>query len=105
LTEVAPDLESGHFQLGRLLVQRGAVEEGLVHLREAQHLAPAIARSFVEEARVLQQQGKTAEAIEKAKQATYADPSHAEARALLDGLTGAKPAAVKPDRPPADDAE
>jgi len=90
-TEVAPDEEAGHFQLGRLLVKRGAIEEGLVELREAQRLEPAIARGFVEEARVLQQQGKTAEAIEKAKQATYADPSHAQARALLESLTGNKP--------------
>ncbi|MBA3504099.1 MAG: hypothetical protein H0T65_27300, partial [Deltaproteobacteria bacterium] len=64
-------------------------------------LEPAIARAFVEEARVLQQQGKTAEALEKAKQATYADPSHTEARALLDSLTGNKP--VKPAPAPTDD--
>ncbi|MDQ3341023.1 MAG: HTTM domain-containing protein [Myxococcota bacterium] len=101
LTEVAPDRESGHYQLGKLLIKRGATEEGLRHLREAQRLEPAIARAFVEEARVLQQQGKPAEAIEKAKQATYADPSHTEARALLDSLTGNKP--VKPAPAPTDD--
>jgi len=104
LTEVAPNKEPGHFQLGRLLIKRGAVEDGLAELHEAQRLEPSIARSFVEEARVLQKQGKTAEAIEKAKQATYADPSHADARALLDSLTGAKPGPA-PAAPPADDPE
>jgi len=104
-TAVAPDEEAGHFQLGRLLVKRGAIEEGLAELREAQRLEPAIARAFVEEARVLQQQGKTAEAIEKAKQATYADPSHAFARALLDSLTGNKPTPKPSDKPDADDPE
>ena len=91
LTEISPDEESGHFQLGRLLIKRGAIEEGLSELREAQRLEPAIARSFIEEARFLQSQGKTAEAIEKAKQATYADPSSTEARALVDSLTRGKP--------------
>lgn len=91
LTEVMPDGEAGHYQLGRLLIKRGAIDEGLRELHEAQRLEPAIARSFVEEARLLLSQGKTAEAIEKAKQATYADPSHADARALLDSLTNKKP--------------
>ena len=39
------------------------------------------------------------EAIEKARQATYADPSHAGARALLDSLTGGKkPALIEDDQ-------
>lgn len=98
LTEVAPELESGHYQLGKLLIKRGAVDEGLEELREAQRLAPSVARSFVEEARVLQTQGKTTEAIEKARQATNADRSHAGARALLDSLTGGKkPAPIDDD--------
>ena len=97
LTEIDPDSEAGHFQLGRLLIKRGAVDEGIRELREAQRVAPHAARSFVEEARVLQTQGKTAAAIEKAKQATFADPSHAQARALLDTLTGKKPAKLPDD--------
>ena len=91
LTEVAPESEVGHYHLGRLLLARGAADEGLRHLREAQRLEPAYARAFVEEARWLHAQGRTAEAIEKAKQATFADPSHAEARALLDSLVTNKP--------------
>ncbi len=100
--EVAPGEESAHFQLGRLLITRGATDEGLAHLHEAQRLEPAKARAFVEEARYLQRQGRTAEAIEKAKQATFADPSDAQARAVLDALTGGKP---KPAAPDADDAD
>jgi hypothetical protein len=100
LTEVAPERESGHYHLGKLLIKRGATEEGLRHLREAQRLEPSIARAFVEEARVLQQQGKTTEAIEKARQATFADPSHAAARGLLDSLTGGKKPVPIEDDPP-----
>jgi hypothetical protein len=92
LTEIDPDAEAGHFQLGRLLIQRGAVEDGLRELHEAQRVGPNVARGFIEEARVLNTQGKKAQAIEKAKQATFADPSHAQARALLDALTTNKPA-------------
>lgn len=95
LVEIAPDKEPGHYQLGKLLIQRGAIEEGMAELHEAQRLEPAIARSFVEEARALVKQGKLPEAIEKAKQATFADPSHAQARALLDSLT--KTAKPTPD--------
>jgi Vitamin K-dependent gamma-carboxylase len=112
LTEVAPDKELGHFHLGKLLTQRGAIaadprvravtiDEGLAELHEAQRLEPAVARSFVEEARVLVKQGKLPEAIEKAKQATFADPSHAQARALLDSLTGT----AKPTPEVVDDSE
>ena len=35
LVEVSPDQELGHFHLGRLLIRRGELEQGLAALREA----------------------------------------------------------------------
>lgn len=97
LVELAPDKEAGHYQLGRLLVQRGAVEAGLAELREAQRLEPAIARAFVEEARVFATQNEIPRAIDSARQATFADPSDATARALLESLTRAGKAPLPDD--------
>ena len=45
---------------------------------------------------MLQQQGNTAQALEKAQQATYAEPSDAAARAFLDLLTNGTPPAKPP---------
>ena len=90
LTEVAPDEPAGHYQLGRLLLARGDEAAGLAALHEAQRLEPLRARAWVAEARYLVAKGRTAEAIEKAREATYSEPSHAEARSLLDSFTGAK---------------
>ncbi len=100
LVAIAPDQEVGHYQLGRILLQQNRVDEGLAELHAAQRLEPMRARAYIAEARHLQQQGKTAEAIEKAKQATFAEPSHPDARTLLDNLSGSGGG-----RPPTDDAE
>ncbi|MBA3391603.1 MAG: HTTM domain-containing protein [Deltaproteobacteria bacterium] len=100
LVAIAPDEEVGHYQLGRILLQQNRGDEGLAELHAAQHLEPMRARAYIAEARYLQQQGKTAEAIEKAKQATYAEPANPDARTLLDSLSAPGGA-----RPPADDSE
>ncbi len=92
--------EIAHFYLGRILIQTGRDAEGLEHLHEAQ-LEPHRARAYVEEARYLLGQGKKPEAIAKAKDAVFADPSDPEARTVLDMLQGGKPA--KPTKATDDD--
>ncbi|MGE5181096.1 MAG: HTTM domain-containing protein [Acidobacteriota bacterium] len=100
LVEVAPDESTGHYQLGRLLLARGADEEGLAELRAAQRLEPTHARSFVAEARWLAEHGRRDEAIAKAREALAAEPGNADARGLLEALTGRSRAPA----PPPDDA-
>lgn len=80
------DDEYGNYHLGRILLSKGR-DEGVHYLQRAQRFGPKIARAFVEEAQWLQRLGRTAEAIEKAKQAVAADPSDAAARTLLDSLS------------------
>ncbi|MBS1118250.1 MAG: hypothetical protein H6Q90_478 [Deltaproteobacteria bacterium] len=92
LIEVAPGEATGHYQLGRLLLPTEHSDEALAELHEAQRLAPTSARAFVEEARWLAGNGKLPEAVEKARQATVAEPSSQDARALLDSLSGSRPA-------------
>ena len=87
LVDIAPDLEAGHYYLGKLLTSDGRGKEGVAHLREAQRLAPRRARAWVQEARWLASQGKHAEALAKARKAVSAEPSRREARALLKTLT------------------
>jgi Vitamin K-dependent gamma-carboxylase len=103
LVEVAPDLELGHYYLGRILIAGGRGEEGARHLHDAQRVAPGRARAWVEEARWLTSQGHKVEAIEKARAAVAAEPNHRDARALLDSLlaNGAAPAstAEEDDKP------
>jgi len=102
LVEVAPDLELGHYYLGRILVGGGRGEEGARHLHEAQRVAPGRARAWVEEARWLASQGQKAEAIEKARSAVSAEPGSRDARALLDSLLAnqAAPASTAEDDDP-----
>ncbi|MBA3542077.1 MAG: hypothetical protein H0T79_20850, partial [Deltaproteobacteria bacterium] len=88
-----PDEPAGHYQLGRLLLARSEIEPGLASLHQAQRLEPARARAYIAEAQWLASHGKTVEAIAKAREGTYAEPSSAAARTLLDGLTTAKPGA------------
>jgi tetratricopeptide (TPR) repeat protein len=102
LVEVAPDLELGHYYLGRILTSDGRGDEGAPHLREAQRLAPGSARAYMEEARWLESQGKHADAVDKARQGAAAEPASREARALLDSLSANKAA---PARAADDDAE
>ncbi len=90
--------EIAHFYLGRILIQTGREVEGLEHLHEAQ-LEPRRARAYVEEARYLLGQGKKAEAIAKAKDGVFADPSDAEARAVLDMLQGGSKEGGTPAKP------
>lgn len=107
LVDVAPDAGLGHYHLGRILVTGGRGDEGARHLREAQRLEPKRARAYLEEARWLAAQGRRAEAIEKAREATTAEPGHAGARALLDGLLAnrAAPAGAAPASAADDDLE
>ncbi len=62
LLEVAPELELGHYYLGRLLVRRGALEEGLEHLRSAEVLEPTRTRALDEMASALTAAGRADEA-------------------------------------------
>jgi hypothetical protein len=87
MIEVAPREGQGHYQLGRLLLQRNADEEGLAAIRRAQDLEPMRARAYVAEARWLAAHGKRDEALAKAREATIVEPNDSEARTLLDSLT------------------
>jgi tetratricopeptide (TPR) repeat protein len=85
-----PDDGAAHFQLGRVLLARDRAEDGIAELHRAQQLEPARARAWLEEARWLARQGKTNEAIAKAREAAFAEPSSGDARALLGSLTGGR---------------
>jgi tetratricopeptide (TPR) repeat protein len=86
MTEVAPTEGGGWFQLGRLLLERGADDEGITALRKAQDLEPLRARAYVAEARWLATKGRTDEAIAKAREATIVEPNDADATNLLNSL-------------------
>lgn len=88
MTEIAPDEGNGHYQLGRLLLDRGAGEQGIAELRKAQSLEPLRARAYVVEARWLAKQGRREEAIAKAREATIVEPNDVDAANLLNSLLG-----------------
>ncbi len=90
LVDIAPSDSNGHYQLGRVLLTRGQETEGLAELRVAQAEETAIARAYVAEAQYLASKGRTPEAIEKAREATYAEPGNKQATDLLDTLTGTR---------------
>ncbi len=92
LVEIAPHESNGHYQLGRVLLTRGEETEGLAELRLAQAEETARARAYLVEAQYLAGKGRMPEAIEKAREATYAEPASKEAIDLLDSLTGGKKA-------------
>ncbi len=100
MLEIEPTSEIANFYLGRILLADGRDPEGLERLHDAQHDEPRRARAFVEEARWLATQGKRLEAIAKAKDAVFADPSDAEAKAFFDSLQGG---GKQPNRPKPDD--
>lgn len=109
LSEIDPDEGQGHYQLGRLLLKRGEETEGLAELRRAQAEEPARARAYVAEAEYLASKGRTAEAIAKAQEATYAEPDSPAAKSLLERLgqpgQPGKPAGAAPAPSPDDDRE
>jgi hypothetical protein len=86
MTEVAPDEGGGHYQLGKLLLDRKADDEGIAELHKAQDLEPLRARAYVAEARWLAAKGRIAEAIAKAREATIVEPNDSEANSLLNSL-------------------
>ena len=90
MAALAPDEGSGHYQLGRLLLKRGEEQEGLAELRRAQEIETARARSYVAEAQYLAGKGRSAEALAKAEEATYAEPNNQVAIDLVDTLSGKK---------------
>ncbi len=97
LIEVAPDDDTGHYQLGRVLLPTDSTG-GLEELHAAQRVAPDRARAFVAEARWLVNQHRAAEASAKAAAALAAEPTSPEARQLVDQLAGRKTAPVPVDR-------
>lgn len=103
LAELQPDEGQGHYQLGRLLLKRGEETEGLSSLRRAQAEEPARARAYVAEAEYLASKGRTAEALAKAQEATYAEPENPDAKSLLDRLTKPNQPAIPAPPPAADD--
>lgn len=62
LIDVQPRLELAHYQLGRLLIRRGALEDGLSHLRLAEQLEPLRTRALDEQSRALDAAGRHDEA-------------------------------------------
>jgi hypothetical protein len=99
LAEIAPDDPLGHYQLARLLLDRGANDEGLAELHAAARVDVGHARTQIYEARWLAARGSRDEAIAKAREATQIDPADVEARDLLAGLTaGTKLPARHDDR-------
>jgi hypothetical protein len=86
MTEVAPDEGGGHYQLGKLLLERGASEEGIEQLHYAQRMEPLKSRSYIAEARWLAAKGQLDEAIQKAREATIVEPNDQEASSLLNSL-------------------
>jgi hypothetical protein len=88
MTEIAPSDPQGFYQLGKLLLQRNAGDEGLAALRRAEDLEPLRARAYVAEARWLASHGQLQEAIAKAREATIVEPKDPEAKSLLDSLLG-----------------
>jgi vitamin K-dependent gamma-carboxylase-like protein len=95
LIAIAPDDPTGHYQLGRVLLEREAADDGLAELHEAERLDGRQVRAFVYEARWLASHGRMPEALEKARAATAADPADADARHLLSMLE----AGTAPPRP------
>lgn len=85
LVAVDPALELAHFQLGRLLVRRGALEEGLTRLREAERLEPTRTRALDEQVRALSAAGRQDEA--------RAAAARAKQRRDAAGSSAAKPKA------------
>ena len=55
-------------------------------------MEPSAAHAYDEEARWLQRHGRIDDAIAKAREGTYAEPSSAEARQLVDALSGSRTA-------------
>lgn len=102
LAELEPDDPGAHLRLGRILLERDQGDAGLAELHVAEEMEPGAARAWLEEARWLMRHGQLAEATAKAKEGTYAEPSNAEARQLLDTLTGKRRA---PGAPAGGDAD
>jgi uncharacterized metal-binding protein len=83
LLALAPDLEVGRYHLGRLLIRRGALDEGLAELREAERLAPTATRALEEQIKALTAAGREVDAarardrVSNRRQA-LATPTHSD---------------------------
>ncbi len=86
MTEIAPEEGGGHYQLAKLLLERGADDEGIEELHRAQQEEPLRARAYIAEARWLATKGRRDEAIQKAREATIVEPNDQEAASLLNSL-------------------
>jgi hypothetical protein len=96
LIAIAPDDPAGHYQLGRLLLDRGAIDDGLAQLHTAQSLDTHHARAYSYEARWLATHDRAPEALAKAREAAAAEPDDADAKTLLTALQAGRLA--KPGR-------
>jgi len=104
LIDIEPRLELAHYQLGRLLIRRGALEDGLSHLRLAEQLEPLRARALDEQARALDAAGRHDEAKLAAQRAKARRDAAAAAGRPLEtegDARGARPggAGRKPGEP------
>lgn len=86
MTEVAPEEGGGHYQLGKLLLDRGADDEAIAELHKAEDLEPLRARAYIAEAKWLKSKGRLDEATAKAREATIVEPNDQEAASLLNSL-------------------
>ena len=81
----APDRASAYLHYSLALQARlaGDLDEALAELRKAQRLDPQAGEIRADVARLLQQTGKTAEAMAEAEAAVKAAPASAEAHLIL----------------------
>lgn len=77
-----------HYNLGRLLSDRGEMEDAVAHLRRAVELAPDFGNAHYNLATALEQAGRTEEALQAASRAVEAQPEDRGSRLLLARLLG-----------------
>ena len=91
LVQIAPADATGHFQLGRILIDRGATIDALDELHLAEANDGQRTRAYVLEARWLAAHGRKVEAIAKIREAIALVPNDTDARNLLGVLTAGTP--------------
>jgi hypothetical protein len=96
LIAVAPEDPLGHYQIGRLLLDRGSTDDGLAELHAAQALDMHHARAYSYEARWLATHDHPTEALAKAREAAAAEPDDPDAKSLVTALQAGR--AARPAR-------
>ncbi|MES2695288.1 MAG: tetratricopeptide repeat protein [Verrucomicrobiota bacterium] len=78
-----PRFDRAFYNLGLLLAQTNRVPDGIAALESAEQIAPRVADYPYARATLLWQRGDRAGAVAAARKALAADPTHAQAQALL----------------------